>query len=73
MWSLTVKVILYISRGDETSHKMKKIILFYRYRLIVPHELMAHCTRLVTKLIFRKNVLFIKLQINEYEVWAMHR
>ena len=32
----------------------------------VPHKLMANCTPLVTKLIFRKNLLFIKLQIIEY-------
>ena len=54
---------------------MKKIKLFYRYRerLIVPHKLMAQCTPLATKLIFRKNVLFIELQIIEYEGWATHR
>ena len=33
---------------------------------------MAHCTPLVTELIFRKNLLFIKLKIIEYEDWAMH-
>ena len=70
MWSLTVQVIRYISRGDETGHKTKTIILFYKYR---ERQDMAHCTPLVTKLIFRKNLLFIKLQIIEYKDWAMHR
>ena len=49
MGSLTVKVIHYISTGNETGHKMKKIILFYRYR---ERQDMAHCTPLVTKRIF---------------------
>ena len=78
MWYVSVKVISYISRGDETGHKMKKNVLFYRSRerqdmAIVPHKLIAHYTPVVTKFIFRQNLLFIKLQIIEYEDWAMHR
>ena len=67
MWYLTVKVIRYISRGDQTSHQMKKIILYSilgtRTWLITLHELMVYSSPLVTKLIFRKNLSFIKLQI----------
>ena len=72
MWSLTVNVIRYVSKGDETGHKMKimLIMLNYRYR---ERQDMAHCTPLVTKLICRKNLLFIKLQKIEYEDRAMHR
>ena len=65
MWYLTANVIRYISRGNETGHKMeKKIILFYRYR---ERQDMTHCAPLVPKPIFGKNLLFIKLQKIEYE------
>ena len=44
--------------------KIKKNKMFYGYR---ERQDIANRTRLVIKLIFRQNLLFIKLQIIEYE------
>ena len=78
MWSLTVKVIRYITRGDETGQKINKIILFYRYR---ERQDIAHCAPKLNGSLYATSnqthfswkCIFIELQMIEYEDWAMHR